>query len=460
MMHRLTAHQLLPVHADATPQATSTTSATEAAAGAGKRRGRKSAAKGAATSVTGSLHVLSTELSETLVGARNDVAISLLCQRPLVRALLDRMAASSSASSAAADTSKTSEPCVAVCDAAAALEELRRAILMDTATGVSNALFIQISAPETVEEGKDDETLVALVHAQLDSALHHLHTSQATQPPPSPPPSALPRKRSRTSKSVPNDIAGAGAVGAQGEMLMGESGVERWGVEELAMVVAVKGSDSSYLEMAVPCALHKKSTDFAAVQLLCELLSRSEGPMWERIRGKGLAYHAGLDLWPWSGHIGFSLAECADPAAAFAEMVAILTECRAQLAAKDEASKQELAAALAEARASMLFSLHSKRATAGAAASTAAKGYWWGIAEPALEAAHEAAEIEAVDAAALQRVFERYLVPLLSPGQRCTCVVCPAGKDRSMALSLQKVLGLKSGGVTVASLPQLLMPGA
>jgi len=337
---------------------------------------------------------------------------------------------------------------------------------MDTVTGLNNALFVQISAPQTVEEGKDDDALLEHIHTALDSALQHLRAQGNADSSTSP--DALPRKRSRTNKAEgavvkPLDkeccIKGGEGDGDGGdEMLMGASGVQRRGVEEIAIVVAVKGSDSSYLEMAVPCALHKQSPDFAAVQLLCELLSRSEGPMWERIRGKGLAYHAGLDLWPWSGHIGFTLAECADPAAAFVEMEAILKECRAQLSAQDEASRSELAAALSEARASMLFSLHSKRATAGAAASTAAKGYWWGVTEPEGEAAREAADIEAVDAGALLRVFESFVLPLLSPGQRCTCVAVPAGKDQSMALSLEKVLGLKKGGVTITSLPHLMLP--
>jgi predicted Zn-dependent peptidase len=141
---------------------------------------------------------------------------------------------------------------------------------------------------------------------------------------------------------------------------MPPGGMQRNAVAEQAVVVPVKGSDSSYLEMAVPCGLHKCSPEFAAVRLLCELLSRSEGPMWERIRGRGLAYHAGLDVLPWSGQLVFSLAECADPAAATEEMFAILRECREQLSA-DAASTSSLAAALSEARASTLFSLNSDR---------------------------------------------------------------------------------------------------
>lgn len=241
-------------------------------------------------------------------------------------------------------------------------------------------------------------------------------------------------------------------------MRMPPGGMQRNAVAEQAVVVPVKGCDSSYLEMAVPCGLHKCSPEFAAVRLLCELLSRSEGPMWERIRGRGLAYHAGLDVLPWSGQLVFSLAECADPAAATEEMFAILRECREQLSA-DAASTSSLAAALSEARASTLFSLHSERSTPTAAASTAAKGYWWGIAEPSTEVESQAAMVEEVDGDALLQAFDRYVAHLLQPGVRCTCVATPAGKEHDICASLNKVLCLKGADAAcVASLPQLLVP--
>ena len=53
------------------------------------------------------------------------------------------------------------------------------------------------------------------------------------------------------------------------------------------------------------------------------MLSRSEGPLWERIRGRGLAYHASLYLSPWAGHLIFEVSECADPAAVVKEMLLI-----------------------------------------------------------------------------------------------------------------------------------------
>ena len=139
-------------------------------------------------------------------------------------------------------------------------------------------------------------------------------------------------------------------------------------------------------------------------------------------------------------------------------MAAILKECRSQLSATDVKGISALDAALAEARCSALFGLHSKRSTPGAAASTAAKGYWWGISEIEGEADREAAAIEAVDARALLEVFDRYFATLLAPGVRCTSVVVPAGKEVGIAADLESALGLESGSVHMPALAQLMMP--
>ena len=117
-------------------------------------------------------------------------------------------------------------------------------------------------------------------------------------------------------------------------------GPVRNNVVEHAVAVSLKGIDSSYLELVIPCSLHKldddlfpvpfsscsfyllaatsspllssilslsrpqsfhlllftSSSDGQQVMLFAELLSRSEGPLWNRIRGKGLAYHSLLEV--------------------------------------------------------------------------------------------------------------------------------------------------------------------
>ena len=109
-----------------------------------------------------------------------------MCQ--LIRSLIERMRdepekvvpASGDRQKDAACAAQDALPaCAAAQEAADALEALRRSIVLDAATGLSNAIFVQICAPYTAQDGKDDEALVTELQSHLDSALLHLHASSA-----------------------------------------------------------------------------------------------------------------------------------------------------------------------------------------------------------------------------------------------------------------------------------------
>ena len=55
------------------------------------------------------------------------------------------------------------------------------------------------------------------------------------------------------------------------------------------------------------------SREHAAVAILCELLSRTEGPLYMAIRGRGYAYGAEVSYWRWSGQLVFSSREATAP---------------------------------------------------------------------------------------------------------------------------------------------------
>uniref|UniRef100_A0A7S4P4K8 Peptidase M16 C-terminal domain-containing protein n=1 Tax=Guillardia theta TaxID=55529 RepID=A0A7S4P4K8_GUITH len=227
-------------------------------------------------------------------------------------------------------------------------------------------------------------------------------------------------------------------------------------VVEHAVAVSLKGIDSSYLELVIPCSLHKLDDDLFPVMLFAELLSRSEGPLWNRIRGKGLAYHSLLEVLPWAGQLCFSLGECTAPAQALEEFLTILKEVEEEV---EEAERQEEAGGgsagegageaagkhmrkvLEESKASLLFSVHSRRSTPSSCASQAAKAYFWGVTEPMDEMERETQAIESVSLADLRRVFNRYFKSFLEPGNRCTVLVCPAGKGEGYATELEGLLG-------------------
>ena len=110
-----------------------------------------------------------------------------MCQ--LIRSLIERMrdeqeqavpASADRQKDAACGAQDALPACAAAQEAADALEALRRSIVLDAATGLSNAIFVQICAPYTAQDGKDDEALlVTELQSHMDSALLHLHASSA-----------------------------------------------------------------------------------------------------------------------------------------------------------------------------------------------------------------------------------------------------------------------------------------
>jgi hypothetical protein len=140
VMQRLTAHQTLgsadEMLAAAAPPAGGVKSAT---AKSGARSGGRGA-KGTAAAGKKKSHlsvekvaVLGADVGAKLAGMRNEVATSMLCQRPLLRSLLERIKSAKGAGGAQASQADTA----AAAAAAATLEELRRSIVMELATGLS-----------------------------------------------------------------------------------------------------------------------------------------------------------------------------------------------------------------------------------------------------------------------------------------------------------------------------------
>lgn len=79
-------------------------------------------------------------------------------------------------------------------------------------------------------------------------------------------------------------------------------------------MLAMGSVDSSFLEQYVSCPITKKDPDYYPVLVLNEILSTSEGPLWNEIRGKGLAYDARLETSVWPPFLTFSLYESSEPA--------------------------------------------------------------------------------------------------------------------------------------------------
>jgi hypothetical protein len=89
-----------------------------------------------------------------------------------------------------------------------------------------------------------------------------------------------------------------------------------------ALLVGLPALNSSYVSSAMPCDVfgpvdeleHALHSDYFAVSLLCEVLSRAEGPIYEAVRGKGYAYGAQIDARLWCSQLVYSASEAQDPA--------------------------------------------------------------------------------------------------------------------------------------------------
>jgi Zn-dependent M16 (insulinase) family peptidase len=69
-----------------------------------------------------------------------------------------------------------------------------------------------------------------------------------------------------------------------------------------------------------------KHPDFVALALVAEMLSKVDGPLYEAIRGGGLAYDARLEVDGWLRKVAFSLFETTRPVEASKRFFEILKD--------------------------------------------------------------------------------------------------------------------------------------
>ncbi len=161
----------------------------------------------------------------------------------------------------------------------------------------------------------------------------------------------------------------------------------------------------------------------AALRLLCHMASYTEGALWQRIRGAGLAYDASLTLDSWAGLLALSINDTADPAAALSAASALLSdlraECDAVLRGAGESNRHVTAEALCAARAQYAFFHTSDRASPSALCATALRCHLRGLPLPGSLA--EGGAVDDALAASLEDVA-RAAGPLLAAlADRQTC---------------------------------------
>lgn len=92
----------------------------------------------------------------------------------------------------------------------------------------------------------------------------------------------------------------------------------------------LSSATSSNLTVQISCPLHdlllNNIQEYVSILLVCQLLSRTEGPLYSLIRGEGLAYHASMYTSLWSGLICFDIGESVNLAASFCKFYHLMLQ--------------------------------------------------------------------------------------------------------------------------------------
>jgi Zn-dependent M16 (insulinase) family peptidase len=183
--------------------------------------------------------------------------------------------------------------------------------------------------------------------------------------------------------------------------------------------IGIQGVDGCFLDVRVDSNIAPGHVDWAAVQVLSQMLSRCEGPLYTAVRGGGFAYGVSLGLDPWMRMMYLGIHEASAPVSAWSALCAKLSEFRRAL---DDGTV--LLLELDTAKSMTLFDLVNSRSTpldisAGVFACCVQKLPAGEMADRILED-----EVERVDLTAIRHVFDAHVARLLVPESRMALMTC------------------------------------
>jgi Zn-dependent M16 (insulinase) family peptidase len=208
---------------------------------------------------------------------------------------------------------------------------------------------------------------------------------------------------------------------------------------ELALMIPLPGITSSYLLQMVPCDVlsvgGEHHEDFMPLQVLTSLLSRSEGPLYSEIRGRGLAYDAVLSTYLWAGMLVFEVFDAREPVCALERFWSIINQ-YAKASDKqwdfDDAESMSSSGSdsllfrkhdFESAIASLIYRLYAEVSTPMGQASETLKASIRGF--RSLTELRSVPSVSRVTAKDLQRVFRRYFMQFLDRNNRITLLLTP-----------------------------------
>lgn len=194
--------------------------------------------------------------------------------------------------------------------------------------------------------------------------------------------------------------------------------------------VSVLATSSGSFGPHDPAALHS----MLSLVLACSILSFTEGPLYNRIRGKGLAYGAHLSLSLWNGLLSLDINDSTAPFEAFCTFLELIrdveAECDAILNGTLDKCQMICHTTLEAARAAFVYRLVSERAspanTYAIALRSALRGGY-----PLIDGDGDAVMsrlINGISLVDIARALKPHLPAFHEPGKRIlTCVLPPSG---------------------------------
>lgn len=192
---------------------------------------------------------------------------------------------------------------------------------------------------------------------------------------------------------------------------------------EIACCVGVAGSETVYFEVSSECRVDHGHADWASLKVLTEMLSRTEGPLYNAVRGAGLAYGVGMSFNIWQASISVSVHEASLPAAAWMAVCETLDSFRTSLRTAD-GSVGVMQSEMNTAKSSILYYQVSGKSTPSSILSSSFRS---GVLDlPSGELADRILEerIEQVDLRSISAVYDKYVATLLNPEGRLATIAC------------------------------------
>lgn len=183
----------------------------------------------------------------------------------------------------------------------------------------------------------------------------------------------------------------------------------------------------------VPCDLLQtpKHPDYFPTVLLAEILSVSEGPLYDGVRGKGFAYGVSLSCYLWAGQLSFELYRSSEPEKGLAVFQSILQD----LFTKDGFEKYCGKYPIETAKASVAYRWAANCSTSSSLISTTLRSSIQGF-KNLDDYRGFVSDLDLVTSKDLERVLNKYYSLFL--GDKVTVVVTPPGESEKIAKSMGK----------------------